>query len=53
MLETCGGGFSMKKHPSVKVTLFGNQLPFLGILAGMGIVRAEKIREILEKFTHV
>ena len=42
MLETCGGGFGMKKHPSVEVTLFGNSLPFGEIPAGMGIVRAEK-----------
>ena len=44
MLETCGGGFCMKKHPSVEVTLFGNWLPFWEIPAGMGIVRAEKHR---------
>ena len=32
----------MKKHPSVEVTLFGNELPFGEIPAGMAIVRAEK-----------
>ena len=44
MLETCGGGFCMKKHTSVEVTLFGNWLPFGEIPAGMAIVRAENQR---------
>ena len=41
MLETCGGGFCMEKHPSVEVTLFGNWLPFWEIPAQMATVRAE------------
>ena len=28
MLETCGSGFCMKKHPSVEIALFGSWLPF-------------------------
>ena len=34
MPRTCGGGFCIEKHLSVRFTLFGNHLPYLAIVPG-------------------